>query len=121
VATVDEHLDQFQHNLQVSQLLADAGDSWGWAVTALFYAALHLCQAYLRAQGLTVESHWARQREMRTSQELRPILHHYRALRMDSEEARYDCRRFSREEYESIRNGSFTTVTTHLRSLLGVS
>jgi hypothetical protein len=121
VATIDEHLDQFQHNDVASQVLARAGDNWDWAVTAMFYAALHLCQAYLIRAGLEANSHGSRDRQMLASPQLRPILDQYRALRNDSQEARYECRRFSLEEYESIREGSFTILTTHLRALLGVS
>jgi hypothetical protein len=121
VATVDEHLDQFEHNLEVARRLAGTDDNWDWALTALFYAALHLCQAYMSRQGLQADSHRKRERQMLASSELQPVLNHYKALRNDSEEARYDCRQFSRSEFESIRDGTFSTVSGHLRSLLGVS
>ena len=119
MVTDAEHLAQFQHNVSVAEQLAASGN-YGWAVTVLFYAGLHILQAYLVRSGALVESHVQRERQMLRS-ELLPILDPYTTLRNDSEEARYECRRFSREEFESIRNGSFTSVTTHLRSLLGVS
>jgi hypothetical protein len=53
--------------------------------------------------------------------DLRPILHYYWVLKDNSEQARYECRTFSEDEFESLRDGSFAAVVTHLRSLLGVS
>ena len=120
MASVEEHLDQFEHNLSVSSKL-EAADDYDWAVTTLFYAALQLMQAYMIRHDLVADSHRRREQLMLGHAGLQPIVDQYRALRNLSEHARYECRRFSREEFDSIRNGSFTSVTTHLRSLLGVS
>ena len=120
MATVAQHLEQFERNLAVSSRL-EASDDFDWAVTTLFYAALHLMQAYMIQHDLKADSHRRREQLMLAHSGLRIVVDQYRALRSLSEHARYECRRFSREEFESIRNGSFATVTTHLRSLLGVS
>ena len=120
MASVDEHLDQFEHNLSVSSRLEASGDL-DWAVTTLFYAALHLVQAYIVRHGLPADSHRQREQQVLAHAELRQIADQYKALQNQSESARYECRRFSHEEFESIRNGSFATVTSHLRSLLGVT
>jgi hypothetical protein len=91
---------------------------YDWAVTVLFYAALHLTQAYLQRSEISAENHRQRDQEIRSSEELRPILDPYRALKAHSENARYRCRAFSREEFDSILNGVFDTVVAHLNSLL---
>jgi hypothetical protein len=119
VATTDQHRAQFEHNAAVATKLADSGDH-DWAVTALFYAALHLCQVYLLRNALSAESHRQRERQILASSELRPILDQYKALRTHSEHARYECRPFSPDEFAAIHRGSFATVIEHLHSVLGV-
>jgi HEPN domain-containing protein len=120
LATEAQHAAQSEHNLLVAGRLADA-DAYDWAITALFYAALHLLQAYLTRTGIHVTTHMARDRYMRAATDLLPILSDYRALRDASEHARYECRAFSGPEFLSIRDNAFLAITSHLRSLLGVT
>jgi len=119
LATEGEHLSQFEHNVRVADRLA-AMRLYDRAVTALFYAALHLAQAYLVRMGEAAETHVQRERRVLLTPDLRPILHFYRTLRDYSEEARYACRRFNQEEFEVLRDRSFAAVVPHLRALLGV-
>jgi hypothetical protein len=119
LATEDQHLSQFEHNQAVAQRLALSTD-FDWAMTALFYAGLHLMQAYLVRIGVTAETHIQRERQILMIPELSPLMDAYRMLRDHSEDARYECRAFSREEFEAIRGGTFASVVTHVQSLLGV-
>lgn len=112
-----DHLLQFEHNVAVAQRLVDSAD-YDWAVTALFYACLHLAQAYLVRVGVLAETHVQRERQMLRLPELSPILSTYRTLRDHSEDARYSGRRFTQAEFVSIHDGTFTAVVTRLRSLL---
>ena len=118
MAGASEHLAQFDHNLGVADRLADSSD-FDWAVTAFFYAALHFTQAYLSTRDVIVASHGQRDRVMRNTAELVSILHSYRTLRDESEHARYECRSYSREEYETIRSTHFAMVVDHMRGLTG--
>lgn len=120
MAAEDQHLDQYAHNIAAAQLLAES-ELWDWAVTALFYSALHLAQAYIVRSGIVAESHRARNRRMLEMVEVRPIVNSYRTLQDESEHARYECRYFSHSDFEAIRDGVFQQVSSHLRSLLGVS
>lgn len=49
--TEPEHLAQFHHNVTVAERLFESND-WDWGVTALFYASLHLVQAYFVREGI---------------------------------------------------------------------
>jgi hypothetical protein len=44
---IPRHLAQARHNFRLYQKLGDEGEFLDWAVTALFYTALHLIQACL--------------------------------------------------------------------------
>src|SRR5438876_11165739 len=45
--SIPPHLAQARHNFRLYQKLRDEGEFLDWAVTALFYTALHLIQACL--------------------------------------------------------------------------
>jgi hypothetical protein len=112
--TEAEHFEQFEHNARIAKRMADSAD-FDWAVTVLFYAALHLVQVYIVRKGVRVENHWERDRYILASAELRPILDSYRALRVHSENTRYKCRKFLQSEFDEIRNRNFVGVVEHLR------
>jgi hypothetical protein len=118
MASEEEHLAQFEHNLDVSQRLAAATD-YDWAIVVLFYASLHLVQAWCVRNEQFIEGHRQREQAINGSNELFSIADQYRVLRVDSENARYRCRRFTQEEFEAIRDGVFATVREHLQALLG--
>ena len=120
MATRDQHIAQFEHNVAVVQRLSDTED-FDWAVTALFCAALHLIQAYIVERNDGVASHGRRDRLMRSREEFRPVLGAYRTLRDYSEHARYECRQFSRQEFEGVRDGVFAQVVDYVRPLIGDS
>lgn len=101
MASSEEHLAQAEHNESTASALAGSG-FYDWAATCLFYAALHWVQAYLVRRGQVPGSHRQREALMRTRPELRSIVDAYRVLKTDSESARYDCRRFSRDDFERL-------------------
>ena len=112
------HIAPFEYNDALSRSLAESG-SFDWAVTVMSYSALHLLQTYFVESGIEVRSHRDRDRQIRDLPDIKPILNQYRVHRVDSETARYECRRFTRDEYESSRAGNLTVVSNHVRVLLG--
>lgn len=118
MATEEEHLQQFVRNDATSQRLVQSLD-FDWGVIALFYASLHLVQAYFVRNGIVVLSHRQRDQQILATADLRSIFEPYVAMRMQSELARYQCRRFSQQEYERIHDGAFRTVVDHLQALKG--
>jgi hypothetical protein len=117
MTTESEHLDQAAHNFAVSGHLS-ASQDWDWATIALFYSALHLVQAYFARSGIDARTHVQRERRMLGIADMGPLLLSYRWLRDQSENARYECRRFSEMEFESIRDGSYATISRRIRELL---
>ena len=116
MASEQQHIVQAARNQEVAELLATGGYH-DWAITALFYSAMHLIQAYLVQSGRTANSHWQRRQWIRNLTELRPVLAAFDELQAYSENARYECRNFSQSEFEVAESESYRTVVSHLRSL----
>jgi uncharacterized protein (UPF0332 family) len=113
----EQHLAQAERNRELAEGLAASAD-YDWAVTALFYSALHLVQAYSLTQGAIVSNHSERARWMRGRRDMTVIAEDYHILRGRSEDARYDCRNFSGRQYEDLREHEFDQVSRHIASLL---
>ena len=120
MASKDEHLAQAAHNKRVAGNLAAAGD-FDWAVTALFYSALHLIQAHLVEIGVDVRGHARRERFMQQISELEPAVDAFMSLRVLSENARYDCRSFTKPEFDDVEGTIYQGVVDSLAALATVS
>lgn len=123
--TERDHLNQVQHNEEVAdRLLHSQEPSTQWAVTVLFYAALHLVESYFARHGIVYPeprkspSHGGRIELIRQRPELQPIVDSYRQLLQDSQNARYDCRQFTLGEVEQMQQTLYTPIVNHVRSLL---
>lgn len=82
------HLDQARHNREVAEALSD-GDSptsRQWAVTCLFYAAVHYVNAHVRHRPVPDNP---RDRDNYVRRNMQSIHNDYRWLRTKSEDARY--------------------------------
>ena len=88
---IPHHLAQARHNFRLYQMLKDEGEFLDWAVTALFYAALHLIQACLIDIAADAFD-YPRSHEQRGSfirRRLNEIWSAYRFLQNQSNRARY--------------------------------
>lgn len=112
-----EHLAQAQVNEVLSREL-QGGPSLDWAVTTLFYAALHLVEATLAPQGHS-RTHVERDRTVRQHPQLRPIYGHYRELKERSLQARYDCQMFNLATVQQLQIAEYEAIKNHLRPFLG--
>ena len=86
------HLEQAQHNRDVAEALSegDSPTSRQWAVTCLFYAAIHYVNAHLGNLPLP-DNHTDRDNYVRGNM---PLIHNeYRWLRTKSRDARYRLKR----------------------------
>jgi hypothetical protein len=91
LGSVQEHLSKAADN----EVFADGLDrgapiSAGWAVTALFYSAVHLIQACLVAKGKNPSTHSVRDSAIRRDVVLRAIYADYREMESSSRIARYE-------------------------------
>src|SRR3954451_11236686 len=87
-----QHLTRPRQNYGAYGRLKTSGQDLDWAITVLFYTALHLVQAYFAEQAATAfdipQNH--QQRITRVGLKLLPIYRHYRALEDLSRRARYE-------------------------------
>ena len=109
MATEQAHLRQAQHNEQFLTTLDPAVTPYlDWAVTVIFYAALHYIRALAaRHQFMNI----SRYGELDRVFERLPVFRHnravyadYRQLKDDSRAARYDMGVFSSEDVAGLRD-----------------
>ena len=87
-----------------------------WAVTVMFYTALHLIEAYLATQGLHPTDHWVRENYLTRITALKPIYRPYRELRHYSEKARYRGARLTTDAITTLSDG-LKTIEEHLQEV----
>ncbi len=69
--------------------------SWDWAVSGLFYSALHYVEAYLATKNVHSGSHPVRDSHIQKDTVLKTVYKSYRELKDESRTARYDVVQFS--------------------------
>ena len=91
----DEHELQAQHNKAfLNDFEIQRSAYLDWAVTAMFYEAVHWIEAYLGTQGLHSSNHHQRAATMQKVPHLRDdpqLTKDYGTLRTESENAKYFC------------------------------
>ena len=109
------HLAKAEYNLTVSTHLRDT-EYIDWAVTALFYSALHLIDAFLDGEeslpkderhprkhsANADQGNGGRGRNQLVAATLKPINKDYRSLREASRRARYDIHKLDKASADSI-------------------
>ncbi len=117
MATKEQHLAQATRNEELAPKLSDIGE-YGWAITALFYAALHLVQAYLVSEDLAVTTHAARRAILARTPVLAAIEGAYAGLKWASEQARYECQSFTAAQFKAIHERRYVRISTYIRNLV---
>jgi hypothetical protein len=91
-STDARHRAQAQHNADLSTKLAGDSSDWNdWAVTTIFYAAVHEIQAFLVRQGIRTYTHETRKAELRKAHHPSDLFTLYETLEDHSRNARYEC------------------------------
>ena len=112
------HINQAQHKEEFF-LSFDRTVYSDWAITVLFYAALHYVDAFLAHVGIrNPGGHSNREQYIQSRPELQPIYNEYSRLKNRSASARYYARRFSPEEIERCRNQDLENIKQRIRSIL---
>jgi uncharacterized protein (UPF0332 family) len=117
--SVNEHIQQAEKNerffndfdLKNTQFL-------DWAITALFYSALHYVDAYLATKSQHPFNHRKRDWRLTKEQKLKNIYSYYVELKNRSEDARYKIVQFPPRFVSSLEVKEFTHVKSHIRSLI---
>jgi hypothetical protein len=100
--------EEFARTLDLSQTL-----QVDWAVTMLFYSALHYVDAFLAGKHKHPRDHEARDSEVENNGSLTDIYRDYRTLKDKSEAARYDISNLHREQFPPIEQ-RFRNIKTHI-------
>lgn len=97
-------LEQAGHNRRVADALLQGNPpiSRQWAVTCLFYAALHYVNAHVSSHGQPMPADH-RARDLWVSRFMRSVYPAYRWLRTRSEGARYGMRQPGEQELKESR------------------
>lgn len=93
--SIKEHKLQSVRNEAFYNEVSDAYQDW--ALTGLFYSALHLVDAFLCTKNVSVENHLTRFDYMNKIKELKPLYADYKILYDYSINARYKMHKFSSE------------------------
>ncbi len=115
--TDKEHSSKAEYN--EAFFLETKGQYQDWAITGLFYSALHYVDALLSKKGHSVENHARRFWYVKSAKELKSLYPDYRALYDHSVNARYKMWKFTEAELDEIRKEYFLpikkSVSKHLK------
>jgi uncharacterized protein (UPF0332 family) len=115
----NQHLLRAEGNesLARSQNLNDSLEV-DWAITMLFYSALHYIDGFLAGKNFHPRDHDARDSEVGNNGTLSPIYNDYRKLKDASRSARYDIANFDRSQFPKF-DSRFTRIKSHVSQYLG--
>ena len=112
------HLNQAEHNERFFGSF-DRPVYNDWAMTVLFYAALHYVDAFLAHVGFADPGgHGTRDSYISSVAQLRVIHLEYFRLKNRSTNARYRAGRFSVAEIDRCRNTDLENIKRHIRGLI---
>ncbi len=121
-----QHLAKALHNERFCLAVVDGlepsfGQFYDWAITGMFYSALHYIDAYLdRSLATHPETHADRRRIIARIRQLRPIREQYTLLSRRSQSARYGPVSFAGSDVQNLRDNYFIPLRNRLRALLAV-
>jgi len=107
----DEYLLRAEDNALFAEHIANHNDQrfFGWAITALFYAAAMYGRAYLKSKGVAWQpTHDGFTYSFARTCSNRRLFRHYEKMRCRSESTRYDCVNTALPDIATVRNVHFT-------------
>ena len=128
----NDHLKQAADNEQFAQSLLQIAtpDSITWAVTTLFYAAVHYGRAYLvfhaassATTATTITTHPGFESAFVNRWPVPPnldIFPNYRRLKDHSERARYDCIAYTAKDIEDLRDNHLVPFRNAVKAAMGI-
>ena len=118
-ATAPQHLAKAQRNEQLSSELKQLPEQYPeWQIITVFYAAVHLVQAYLRDKTkLYPQTHEERDRLISSEKALNPIYANYQELKRLSVTARYACLPTNEFDVKEARR-QLAIIRRHIEKLL---
>ena len=117
--TADEHIKKAARNENFAEFLATKTKYIDWAVTMLFYAALHYVDAVLAASSIHPSKHAERKDAIERNDTVKRVYSEYRALETTSVNARYYAMPIDESDWHAVKP-QFDTLRSHLRNRLGI-
>ena len=115
-----KHIAQAEKNERLYEVLLGTEFN-DWAVTALFYAALHYVDAYIASStGVSPSNHSARNYLVDSVPSLTDISRAYSDLYRLSRDVRYEIFSVSTDATLRVRSQRFDPIRAHIRALLGL-
>jgi hypothetical protein len=119
VPSKDQHLGKAIGNERFAKSLALSEPPWiEWALTAMFYAAMHYIEAYLATRGQHPRSHVTRDGFVGREPNLKRIFIDYQELKTYGLNARYEMVAFKANDVTEHATRSLETIKAHIDSLL---
>lgn len=116
---LDEHLKKAQHNETfVKSFDLDSTPFIDWAITGLFYSALHYMEAYFAKQGAHSPDHRTRDSNIHRDGNLRSLFFAYSDLKNFSVNARYTPKQFKASDVRNTLQPHFENVKKTITRLL---
>jgi hypothetical protein len=88
-----------------------------WAVTALFYAALHYVEAYFATKNMHYDRHGDRESALRRESAIKALWDDYRTLKRHSRKARYYPVTFTKSDIQNAIP-PLEKIRTHISAFL---
>lgn len=115
-----EHIAQAEKNERLYELLVGTEFN-DWAITGLFYAALHYVDAFfMRQTGTSPINHNSRNGLVERTLNLAQIKPYYAALFQWSLNVRYEAIQVSSDDARYVMAQYFTPLRQHIRALLNL-
>jgi uncharacterized protein (UPF0332 family) len=111
--TKPEHISKAERNEKFAETVSKTA-YLDWAVTIIFYAALHYVDAILAVSGIHPDNHTQRDAAIGTNETLRIVRPEYRLLETVSQNARYRAMKIEAADLAEAQK-NFTTLRAHLR------
>lgn len=125
--TPQQHQEKALHNERLLEMreLTD-GEFVDWAVTVLFYGALHWMRALAAQEGHQIKSYRSHSREILGEEEVftytkiftQQAFHWYSNLKDESRDARYEMRQYSTADFHNLRDSFFKPFKAFVQSKL---
>ena len=116
-----EHIAQAEKNERLYDSLIGTEFN-DWAITGLFYAALHYIDAYIASRtGASPSNHSSRNYIVDSTRRLTDIRQAYSNLYRLSRNVRYELSPISADDAMQVKSQLFDPIRTRIRALLGIS
>lgn len=117
--TKDQHNQKAERNENFAKRIAEKTGYYDWAVTVLFYAALHYVDAILAVSRIDPHKHEERQDSIQKNDTLRRVYGEYRMLEALSRNARYYAVEIDNGDWHEAEV-EFNALRAHLRNRMGL-